>query len=474
MFGSNDSVDANGYITMKTDTLGGTTLTKTNFVTKVSNSVERYLFFPTMPTSVSGSNMLTVGYKDANDKYCAFAEDFEVSAMTLRGYHRCYNWFFRREDLIAPVTLDTSDSTKTYSGVDDFTPLYKVSKYRDFFVANLPQPQKSVIGDVYLPLGTSAPVSVYGDGSEINFHTQATNAPDTNLLLTGQTISGNYNTIGFDKTGQNTPSGKLMVSEDPEKSGLIGTADLSAALAAPVNALREIIATQRIYEKFAQGSRIEETIAIQYHVNCPELALQIPEYLGGYSVPINIAECTDLSTNLGAVGAKSATSHVKHDVTKSFTQWGIILGLCAVRQNRLYASAVELGYFRKRIFDFYWPSFSHLGEMPTPNKSLFPFERANETFGFHEAWAEYKYKPSRVSGQIMDYADFNTYVFADLYTGCPYLSQEWIEEDDSQLRYAMGLADDNPVNDFIMDVAVLDTAVRPMPLNSIPGLMDHF
>ena len=97
----------------------------------------------------------------------------------------------------------------------------------------------------------------------------------------------------------------------------------------------------------------------------------------------------------------------------------------------------------------------------------------DEVFGYQEAWAEYRYKPSRISGQILDFADFKAYTIADMYEDCPYLSQQWVEEDNTQLRYAMGLSADNPINDFIIDVAVLDSATRPMTLNSIPGLMDH-
>lgn len=473
LFGTATSseLDNDGYMRMKN---GTNNLSIKDFVTKYSNSVERYLFMPTIVTKQDTDGMLCKAFTNNNTNYGFSQKDISVAAWTLRGYHRIYNFFFRREDLIAPVTLDTSDSTKIYSSINDFTPCYKVSRYKDYMGANLPQPQKAVAGDVTLPLGTLAQVITTNKKS---------NTPMAPLELinanTGETITSGISgaLLGVEPNSNKVISFGVQANYQPGPTNIaFGNlyADLANATAATVNSLRMAVATQRLYEKFAMyGSRMEETILGQFEVNCPELALQIPEYLGGYSVPITFSEVTNNSSDLGEVGAKSCTTHLKHDVTKSFTQWGVIIGLCAIRQNHLYSNGIERGYFRKRIFDFFWPTFNNLGNQPTYNREIFAFNRADEAFGYMEAWSEYRYKPSRISGQIMDFADFKAYTMADMYEDCPYLGQEWIEEDNKSFRYAMGIAEDNPINDFILDIAVLDQSTRPMTLNSIPGLMDH-
>lgn len=260
--------------------------------------------------------------------------------------------------------------------------------------------------------------------------------------------------------------------------------DLSEAVAATINAQRWAFATQRIYEHDAlYGTRRTEIIR-RFGVVTTNEGMQVPEYLGGSSFPINIETVLQTSaadqnteTGLGETGAFSVSFNINEDFTKSFDDWCILIGLLVIRCDHTYQQGVERQWKKKRRFDFYHPEFSHIGNQPIYNYEIYQqgTSEDDEVFGYKEAWAEYKYKPNRISGEMLsDYAQsLDVWHYADDYDSLPVLSQEWIEEPTNFLDRTLKVQS-SVANQFWFDIAIHQVCAAPMPLHCNPGLIDHF
>lgn len=209
--------------------------------------------------------------------------------------------------------------------------------------------------------------------------------------------------------------------------------------------------------------------------------MQRPEYLGGNRVPIRINQvvqqsATDEVTPQGNVAGFSMTTDVNGDFIRSFTEHGFVIGVMCARYDHSYQQGIEKFWSRKTKFDYYWPVFANIGEQPILNKEIYAqgTVQDNEVFGYQEAWADYRYKPSRVSGEMRSNApaSLDFWHLADDYDSLPRLSAEWIHEDSSNVDRAIAVTE-RLADQLFADIYVENTTTRPMPLYSIPGLIDH-
>lgn len=440
-------------------------------------------------------------------------KNLSVNALPFRAYAKIVDDWFRDENLQDPVNISTGDATVAGVNTGDYiTDLVKggqpfiAGKYHDYFTSALPSPQKGpdvtipvASGDIPVVTGNGNNWSLYGidSTSDRNYYPMYITSPTYYKTgVTGSAMTGSAlrfaNTTG-DLAGYGFTKFNNMDSVLPDQSSSNGFGAVplnlfarvdGAVAAASINDLRLAFAMQKLYEKDARGgTRYIELLKSHFGVTSPDARLQRSEYLGGNRSPININQVVQNSgtsegtTPQGTVTAFSNTRIDSSDFTKSFVEHGYIIGLMVARYDHTYQQGIERMWSRSNRFDFYWPVFQALGEQPILNKEIYAQGTAqdDEVFGYQEAWAEYRYKPNRVSGQMRSAAEasYDIWHLADDYEQLPTLSASWIQEDagtvDRVLAVKSTLSDQ-----FIADIFIKNTTTRPMPMYSIPGLIDHF
>ncbi|QRV61673.1 major capsid protein [Gokushovirinae sp.] len=427
----------------------------------------------------------------------------KVSAMPFRAYALICDQWFRSENLMTPVNVNKDDSDIVGSnGADQVTDIVKggkpfiACKTFDYFTAALPEPQKGP--DVKLPLGTVAPLTgmapvVPGDDHNLNdnpFKAMRWSYSEDNLNVSvppdkAQNIYSSANN-GTAKAYQASVSGTTgYVAPANLYASLNGlNADLSMATASTVNELRQAFAIQKYYERLARGgSRYIEMIKAFYGVTSPDARLQRAEYLGGNRIYLDVEQVAqqsstkDQPTPAGSVFGLSVTGDTNSDFTKSFTEHGLLIGVCVARYHHTYQQGIERMWFRKNLFDFYNPTFANLGEVPILKKEIYFTDNAaqnDSVFGYQEAWADYRYKPNRVAGEMRSAysTPLDSWHLADNYSTVPSLSADWIREDKTMLDRALAVTS-QVSNQLIADFYIKADYARPMPVYSIPGLIDH-
>lgn len=416
-------------------------------------------------------------------------DNLSIRADYFRAYALIWNEWFRDQNLKDPAHINMDDATVTGSNGSTYQtdaqlggmPL-KAAKFADYFTTALPEPQKGP--DVMLPIGGNAPVvtgtkNVTMTGNDLHWLNPNGNIPglddgNYHTLVTSKRSSGEYNTQAL----SNGVSGGTTTNLAPANLW----ADLGLVNAVTVNQLRQAFAVQRWYEKAARGgTRYTETILAHFGVTSPDSRMQRPEYLGGKRWRINMDQVlqtssTNTTSPQGNTAAYSLTCDNSSLFTHSCTEHCIIMGLMVVRTDHTYQQGLAKKFSRKSIFDFYWPSFANLGEQAILNKEIYAQGTAadDEVFGYQEAWADYRYSPSRVSGAFRsNYAQpLDAWHYADYYTKQPILSSDWIDETRANINRTIAVQDELE-DQFIGDILFKAEWTRPMPIYSIPGLIDH-
>nr|QRQ90102.1 MAG: major capsid protein [Microviridae sp.] len=399
----------------------------------------------------------TVGQVDSGStvSHCAFWP---------RAYNLIWNEWFRDENLQNSVVVDKGDATNTNAATDYV--LLRRGKRHDYFTSCLPWPQKGTA--VSLPLGTSAPVvtnAVAGDYLRV----KAPNVGADNYLMD----TGTNNWVKLTNSGVSSSVNNLY-------------ADLSTATAATINQLRQSFQIQKLLERDARGgTRYTEIIRAHFGVISPDARLQRPEYLGGGTSPIVINPIAQTSgtsasgtttplANLAGVGTVLANNH---GFTQSFTEHGVIIGLVSVRADLTYQQGLPRMWSRSTRYDFYFPAFAMLGEQAVLNKEIYVRGTSddNNVFGYQERWAEYRYKPSLITGLFKSTSSgtIDAWHLAQKFTSLPTLNSTFIQENPPVSRVvAVGSGANG--QQFIFDSFFDCKTARAMPLYSVPGLIDHF
>lgn len=434
-------------------------------------------------------------------------DNLSVNALPFRAYALIMNEWFRDENLSDPLDIPVNDAT--VAGVNSGNYItdvakgglpFKAAKFHDYFTSCLPSPQKGP--DVTIPVsaGTNMPVMTLADlvpnpgSNPLSFvpytatvlNSNNENPQDVIVSRLAGSTSGKYSGT-FNASKVNMPlygiSDTYSGSAQPIIPNNLWAVYDGAVSAATINQLRMAFQIQKLYEKDARGgTRYIEVLKSHFGVTSPDARLQRPEYLGGNRIPVNINQVVQSSgtqpdgTPLGDTAAFSVTTDVHGDFIKSFVEHGFILGLMVARYDHTYQQGLERFWSRKDRFDYYWPVFANIGEQAVLNKEIYATGQAtdNEVFGYQEAWADYRYKPSRVCGEMRSKAQTSLDVWhlADDYTKLPSLSDAWIREDKANVDRVLAVTS-AVSNQMFADIYVQCKATRPMPVYSIPGLIDH-
>lgn len=408
-------------------------------------------------------------------------KSFSINALPIRAYVKIWNEFFRDENVDNAAVLKTGDEDVNYEFGDENSiqeaennaykggNLLPVNKFHDYFTSCLPYPQRGP--DVTIGLTGAAKIQAYTDTSLENKATTSINS-FANQSDPGGTVDKRLYDMFL---WEGTP-GQIFVGNGTAKEQYYLGADLSKVEAATVNQLRQAISVQQYYEALARGgSRYREQVQALWNVVISDKTVQVPEYLGGGRYHVNINQVVQTAENdkspLGETGAMSVTPINESSFTKSFEEHGFVIGVCCVRHNRSYQQGLERFWSREDRLDYYVPQFANIGEQPVKKKEIMLTGDATdeETFGYQEAWADYRMKPNRVSGLMRSNATgtLDFWHYGDYYEKVPTLSQEWMEEGKKEIARTLVVQDEPQLFGAIR---VANKTTRRMPLYSVPGL----
>lgn len=442
--------------------------------------------------------------------------NLSVSALPFRAYALIVNDWFRDQNLSDPLNIPVDDTTSTGSNADDLSAPalggipYKAAKFHDYFTSCLPGPQKGP----NVTIGLAGEVPVFGNGKALGLYGARSDGDPTITtfgLYASPYMSGSkgegYNTqygltatsgaensvAGSDyamlasgptvKGGSSlgVPPKSELTAETYANTGLV--ADLGLASSISVNQLRMAFQIQKLYEKDARGgTRYIELLKAHFGVTSPDARLQRPEYLGGNRIPININQVIQQSataegtTPQGNTAAYSLTTDTHSDFTKSFVEHGFVIGLAVVRYDHTYQQGLRRFWSRKGRFDYYFPVLANIGEQPVLNKEIYAqgSDTDDEVFGYQEAWADYRYMPNSVTGMMRSTYEqsLDSWHLGDDYSSQPFLSDTWIREDKTNIDRVIAVTSAIS-HQFFGDFYFENETTRPMPVYSIPGLIDH-
>lgn len=414
-----------------------------------------------------------------------------VNALPFRAYALIMNEWFRDENLTDPLNIPTGDATQIGANTGNYISdvangglPFKAAKYHDYFTSALPAPQKGP--DVTIPVASAGNLPVV-PRSDIVPSTFFDGTPLKAVLLNGSVgtsgvaIPASTNNNSMDLNYYPINLQEISSNINGTYANLWAVSDGQAA-AATINQLRMAFQIQKLYERDARGgTRYIEILKSHFGVTSPDARLQRPEYLGGNRIPINVnqivqqSQTTEQSPQGNPVGL-SLTSDTNADFSKSFVEHGFVIGVMVARYDHTYQQGLERFWSRKGRFDYYWPVFANIGEQAILNKEIYAQGNAedDEVFGYQEAWADYRYKPNRVCGEMRSSApqSLDIWHLGDDYSALPALSDAWIREDGKTVDRVLAVSSDVSMQMWC-DIYIQNQATRPMPMYSIPGLIDH-
>lgn len=390
------------------------------------------------------------------------AANLSVNALPFRAYNLIWNEWFRDENLCDSLDVAVDDGPDS---IADYT-IQSRCKRHDYFTSCLPWLQK---GDaVTLSLGTEAPI--FGDNMDFD------NVGDSgNYAQVRDAAGGSANLRGLRSGGAGYTVYGSNVSDG---SGELKT-DLSAATASTVNELRQAVQVQKLLERDARaGTRYTEIIESHFGVTSPDARMQRPEYLGGGSSPVNVSAVPRTDSSPGVLGAMGTVGFSNHGFIKSFTEHCIVIGLVNVRADLTYQEGLERMWSRSTRYDLYWPTLAHLGEQAVLNKEIYVDAASigdssyEDVFGYQERYAEYRYKPSKITGKFRsnDAASLDAWHLGIEFGSQPTLDDTFIAEAPPLDRCIATPTEPH----FIFDSYFDFNCVRPLPVYSVPGYIDHF
>lgn len=400
--------------------------------------------------------------------------NLEFQSLIPRAYNRIWNEWYRDENLQARVPQLFNDGPDSLSSFN----LLPRGKRKDYFTACLPAPQKGP--GVSIPLGDTAPVVSNGDTIYLNRRHTNDVQPDVSLSWEEQRTD-----VGHPVAENWRDSWESKGVTFGSQTGLV--ADLSDAAAATINSLRQAFQLQRLLERDARGgTRYTELLQSHFGVTNPDARMQRSEYLGGGTLPMQIHSVAQTSSsdsttpqgNLAAFGLSGGSV----GFSKSFTEHCIVLGLVSVRADLTYQQGLHRMWSRRSRYDYYWPVLSNLGEQAVLNKEIYAQGGSvkdayanvvdDKVFGYQERWAEYRYGVSKITGKLRSGVDgsLDVWHLAQHFANLPTLNSSFIQ-DKPPLSRVLAVQDEPQV---IFDSNAMITKVRPMPMYSVPGLIDHF
>ena len=409
----------------------------------------------------------------------------KVTILDFNAYCKVFNDWFRDENLQDEVPIYKGDGQlpsafyssyalyiqNTYGlsgsvGFQESNSCLKVARFHDYFTSALPAPQKGA--DVLIPAGGA----VLFDKDAIDSSVQAQWMDPSGNLST-------YTGSVYSTAGRVSDNANNRLFYDPQ-----GTLKLDG-LQITVNNLRLAMQTQRLLEKDARsGSRYIEIIRGHFGVVSPDARLQRSEYLGGKRTLLNMSEVVQTSestsnSKLGNLAGRSSTADVEDGFIKSFVEHGYLIGVCCVRADNTYSQGIPRRYFRFNRLEYYFPVLANIGEQPIYNKEIY-LPKSSETkspddvFGYQEPWAEYRYKQNRTAGYFTPgiTGTLDSWHYAADYSSTPSLSSSWLKQGTAEVDRTLA-AGSAVTHQLLFDFYTYGSMVRPMPVHSIPGLVDH-
>lgn len=446
-----------------------------------------------IPT-VSGTNVQNQTLWDYFGLPTNVVETLKVNALPFRAYNLIFNEWFRDENLQESLKVPTGDGPDNLS---DYS-LVRRGKRHDYFTSCLPWPQKGP--GVEISIGGSANVSgsLTSWPGSISYSMTATNGatvqpstvslnlfPETMASNTGNSTSASFSQASFLGSDFKVNTSRANVSVTATRGdisgfGFTGKADLSSAVPISINDLRQAFQIQKLYERDARGgTRYTEILRSHFGVISPDARLQRPEYLGGSSARISInpvqqTSSTNETTPQGNLAAFGVVSDSFHGFSKSFVEHGYVFGFVNVRADLTYQQGLNRMWSRQGRFDFYWPVLAHLGEQAVLNKEIYAQGTADDdkVFGYQERYAEYRYYPGQITGKFRstDPQPLDSWHLAQKFSSLPTLSSQFIQ-DDPPVNRVIAVQDEPQ---FLFDSYIRLKCARPMPVYSVPGLVDHF
>lgn len=435
-----------------------------------------------------------------------------ISALPFRGVYLIWNEWFRDENLQKSVKIQKGDTNEVLNSArSSEQPSWVFSsgtsivpglacpprgKRHDYFTSALPWTQKGP----GVSIGLAGTASIVDPSPETGYFLHS----NSNQLAAVSAYAGSASSSGGDRTavGNGSVTFSRLDSNYSSVGGFAGNSSDSVTMSAKaastylgndsyvdldtssiftINSLRTAFQMQKFYERLARGgSRYTEVLRSFFGVVSPDARLQRPEFLGSFTKMVNVnpiaqTSATDSTSPQGNLSAYGVTAAKFHGFTKSFVEHGYVFGFVCARADLTYQQGINKMWLRSTVYDFYWPTFAHLGEQAIELREIYAQGSQDDTivFGYQERYAEYRYKPSQITGKFRSSVvngSLDMWHLSQFFSNAPRLNEEFITENPPIERIIAVPSEP----EFLLDIGFRYSTVRPMPMFGTPGLVDHF